>query len=278
MAKAISDQELKDLIYPGGRQKDIYRKLSYPLVKLILPWNIHPDLIQLFRLVFCIVGFGFFFTGNYILSIFGALLFHMNILFDTFDGAMARYQKKASVKGEYQDAALDHVTSSVIYFMSAAILAFIYLNDTFYLWMGAITALLAQVAAFLRAMYIEYKIPVVDAQKSSIMIGLAHQDNSRHIATILLIATLVARPDLAAWIFAVMVPFKIAVLSVHIFNKTGKSPFSLRILLRYFLLLTHIFFWLVEKITKISTFRIRAGLNKRSKMSVLERSIISRLK
>jgi hypothetical protein len=64
MAKSPYKEDLKDLLYPGGRQKDIYRKISFPFVKLVLKTGISADAIQLVRLLLCLGAAALFFSGN----------------------------------------------------------------------------------------------------------------------------------------------------------------------------------------------------------------------
>lgn len=276
MSKSISDKQLKRLLYPDGRAQDVYRKISYPLVKLILPYNIHPDFIHLCRLLFCIAGAALFVTGNYFLIVLGALLFQLNILFDTFDGALARHQGKASVKGEYQDVALDHLTSSVLYFASAAGFAYVSTQHTLYLWIGAATILLAQVAAFLRAMYTEYNVSVRKAQEENMLVRLAHQDNSRFFALVLLITAIFSIPAITTVLFFAFVIAKTLILSIHIYVSSGKNPLSPWHFYRYVLLILFICSVLADTVLGTNTKKYRRTMTKSKRRSVIEKQITAR--
>lgn len=276
MRRALTEKQLQRILYPNGRQKDIYRQLSYPVIKAILPLNIHPDFIHLCRLVFLIGGTVLFLQGTIVYAVIGALLFQLNILFDTFDGALARYRGIASVKGEYQDVFLDHLASSVLYFVSAAFFAYWFTNVLLYVWIGLVTVILAQFAAFQRALYLEYGVAAQERKQKNPLVAFAHQDNARLLAGILFLGALLQLPQGAVLFFLLVVLAKISICAVDIWLMTKKSPFNIRIAIRYFVVVLILVLMLIHTIIGINTSGMRRALARTKRPSVIEKQVLSR--
>jgi archaetidylinositol phosphate synthase len=69
--------------------------------------NIHPNLITWTSLVFAGAAGYVFYTGYLFMLPLAAALVFLSSFFDAFDGALARYSKKASKRGDFLDHVLD---------------------------------------------------------------------------------------------------------------------------------------------------------------------------
>ncbi len=268
---------LRKICFPNGEDgDDIYRKISIYVTWVLLHTGIHPDVITFTRVIVCTLGFIFFMKGNMFYAVIGVLLYQLNIFLDTMDGAIARYQKKTSKRGEYQDAILDHIMSSIIYFLSAGILSYQLNNEWRYLVLAFMIIIMAQIAAYLRAVFIEFGLSP-KKEKKNILIKATHTDNLRTLTWVFLIFLIFNMERGVLLFFSIFVFAKVVILSTFLYIKCKKNPFSTKILVPYILTIFSIIEWLIGKIIRKKVNYFAGMINKRYHTSKIANKVIKEL-
>ena len=160
---------------------DIYRRVSIYFTRLALMFGVSANHITVSRAIFLILGILVFIFAPVTLSwmILGILFFQLVLLLDTMDGAIARYNKEASFFGEALDFTLDHLSSTVVYFFTAGILSARLFDAWHLFWISIGSVVLAQLAAFARALYAEHHVQTELFKHENALLAFFHQDNMR---------------------------------------------------------------------------------------------------
>jgi phosphatidylglycerophosphate synthase len=227
--------ELKKICFRG--KPDIYRKFSIYLTRICLMFGAKANHITFFRAVFLLLGIALFIPGKAYFFLIGALCFQIALIMDTMDGAIARYNKESSFKGEAMDLALDHTSSTVVYFAMAGIMAH-YAGSAHIAYISIATIVLAQFAAFTRAMYSERNVDVEEIKEESFFLRFFHQDNMRFLLFLLTITAAVyhLKPIIAyylALIYFAFVVLKMIYLNAKLCLVTKKAPIDFHTLFGY---------------------------------------------
>ncbi|HLF54662.1 MAG TPA: CDP-alcohol phosphatidyltransferase family protein [Candidatus Nanoarchaeia archaeon] len=184
MKKVPPAKELEKICFTS--KPDIYRKISIHFTRIALMFGCRANHITALRVIFLIAGITSFIKG---MPLTGVIFYQLALLLDTMDGAIARYNKEASFLGEAMDLMLDHISSTVVYFISLGVLAYSTLGiKAFYISIA--TIILAQIAAFFRALYVEHNIFVEKIKKENRLLRFFHQDNMRFLLLILTLAVI----------------------------------------------------------------------------------------
>ena len=102
MVEKISElKKICQVWEPRTYSEKFYRNISIYITKLLLYTPITPNQTTLLFAIAATVAGIFFIFGNYILSIFGALMVQLYYVLDSCDGEIARYMKKTSIFGDY---------------------------------------------------------------------------------------------------------------------------------------------------------------------------------
>ena len=105
------------------RLENFYRNLRTkafsPILFLLTKLNVNADQLTFLGLIFSLIMFYFLITNKIILAL---IFFFIVVTFDSFDGSLARYQKKLSDKGKFLDFSADTIKIILI------LLGLIYLN------------------------------------------------------------------------------------------------------------------------------------------------------
>lgn len=265
MLKNIPDTKtLKKICWRS--KPDFYRKISIPLLRLCLKLGFKANHITALRALFLIGGFALFFFGPYA-AIAGVLCYQFVLLLDTLDGAIARYNKESSFLGEAMDLALDHLSSTILYFLSLGILA-VQLTETLdILFISIATILIAQFAAFARTLYVEYHIPTERYKKKSFWLRLFHQDNMRFLLLLLTIAAPLSLlyPQLVSGLAYTYLAFAIAkstYLFLLLWRLSKTFPLTPHVISAYFLGVAYIKLYIFSKFLNKKPKRFTAYLRK----------------
>lgn len=116
MSKAIL-QELKELNKEKGSifGVSIYRHFSIRITSLLIQHtNIEPNLVTVFTVILAFVAAIFFFKGDYVSLIIGALFLNLSYIFDCVDGELARYKKLNSQFGAWLDGVCDRISEYMV--------------------------------------------------------------------------------------------------------------------------------------------------------------------
>lgn len=268
--------QLAQICYKGNKRVDIYRKASIYFTRQALRIGMRANHITALRAIFLSIGLALFAKGgiaNYIMAVFA---YQIALFLDTMDGAIARYNKESSFLGEAMDFALDHLSSTIIYFVSAGILALRTTGNSAFLWMSLITCALAQSAAFLRALYSEHKVHTEELKKKSALLRFFHQDNMRLLLFALTITAILTPwaeylPKALAQSYLLFEIIKNAYLFSKLWIESKRFPFSIRNIKIYSISAIYMASTLASK--KIRN-RLRAKLKEKYKESPLIEQII----
>ena len=260
MRKVPSIKELQKICFKS--KPDIYRRASIYFTRLALMFGIRANTITISRAVLLILGITIFSTAPITLAwmILGILAFQLVIFLDTMDGAIARYNKEASFFGESLDFALDHLSSSIIYFITAGIMCYRLFGSTNFLLLAILTVVLAQFAAFLRALYSEHQVNVEHLRSEQFIFSFFHQDNIRLLLLALTLGLILhffntkALPILTIAYLQFMI-IKILVLGGFLWVQAGKFPITTHILSAYFLSLIWVIFRIKESRLKLEHYK-----------------------
>ena len=83
--------------------KHIYRPISEPIAIFLARFNVSPNTVTLFSIIFSIPAGIFFSFGEWKFSLLGALFFQLAFLTDHVDGNLARYTKNQTLFGHLWD-------------------------------------------------------------------------------------------------------------------------------------------------------------------------------
>lgn len=254
MNKVPSVNALKKICFRS--EPDIYRKFSIHLTRICLMFGARANHITFLRVVFLIGGSLLFIFGKDYLFLAGALCFQLALIMDTMDGAIARYNKESSFKGEAMDLALDHISSTVVYFAMAGVMAH-YAGGQYILYLSLATIVLAQFASFNRAMYVERNVNVGQEKSKSVLLRFFHQDNMRFLLLLLTITTVIYpfKPVYSYYLalfYFIFEILKILYLNFKLYLISKKSPTDFHTLFGYsfgvILICTIIFFGVKSQI------------------------------
>src|SRR3989338_10966196 len=183
-------QELQRICFRSP--PDIYRRISIYFTRLALLFGVRANHITISRAIFLILGILVFTFSPITLPwiILGVICFQFVLFLDTMDGAIARYNKESSFFGEMLDFILDHASSTIIYFLVAGVLCVRLFEAWPLFFVSLATVLLAQFAAFVRALYAEYHVPTDEFKQQNVALFFFHQDNMRLLLLALTLATI----------------------------------------------------------------------------------------
>ena len=105
--KQIEAEEIFDLI--------IYRPIAFIIVKLTYSFNITPNQVSVFAMIFGITGGFLIGFGKEPFIIIGAFSYLTCNILDCVDGQIARLKKNGTRVGRIVDGAIDYVVSTAIY-------------------------------------------------------------------------------------------------------------------------------------------------------------------
>lgn len=235
MKKVPSAEELKKICFRS--EPDIYRKFSIHLTRICLLLGARANHITFLRVVFLALGTALFIFGKDYLFFLGALCFQAALIMDTMDGAIARYNKESSFKGEAMDLALDHISSTIVYFAMAGIMAH-YAGSQHILYLSLATIILAQFASFNRAMYVERNVNTDKEKIKSALLRFFHQDNMRFLLLLLTITAAIYpfKPTYSYYLalfYFIFEILKILYLSVKLYLISKKAPVDFHTLFGY---------------------------------------------
>lgn len=236
MNKVPSVNALKKICFRS--EPDIYRKFSIHLTRICLMFGARANHITFFRAVFLLGGALLFIFGKDYLFFLGALCLQIALIMDTMDGAIARYNKESSFKGEAMDLALDHISSTIVYFAMAGIMAH-YAGSRHILYLSLATIVLAQFASFNRAMYVERNVNVDQEKSKTVLLRFFHQDNMRFLLLLLTITTVIypfkpAYSYYLALFYFIFEILKILYLNIKLYFISKKAPIDFHTLFGYF--------------------------------------------
>ncbi|HLC32407.1 MAG TPA: CDP-alcohol phosphatidyltransferase family protein, partial [Candidatus Nanoarchaeia archaeon] len=190
MRKVPSVRELQEICFRSP--PDVYRKISIYFTRTALMFGVRANHITCLRAIFLVLGIVIFLAAPITLAwlIAGLLALHLVLFLDTMDGAIARYNKESSFFGEMLDFILDHASSTIIYFLVAGVLCVRLFEAWPLFFVSLATVLLAQFAAFVRALYAEYHVPTDEFKQQNVALFFFHQDNMRLLLLALTLATI----------------------------------------------------------------------------------------
>ena len=251
-------QELQRICFRSP--PDIYRRISIYFTRLALLFGVRANHITISRAIFLILGILVFTFSTITLPwiILGVICFQFVLFLDTMDGAIARYNKEASFFGEALDFILDHISSTVVYFVMAGVLCLRLFHTPHLFWISVITAGLAQFAAFARALYAEHRIDTTHFKQENVALAFFHQDNMRllllglSVAVLLHFYTAYALPVLVIIYFQFIV-LKIIFLFGFLWYAANRFPITRHILSAYVLCLFFVIFRSEKLMKKLRT-------------------------
>src|SRR3989338_7637700 len=128
--------------------KNIYRKISWPIVVLLSKIGITPNMVSFLSLISAIISGFFFSLGDWPDLVKGYIFFQLAILLDVVDGSLARY---TGIKGTY-GSWVDEVTNKLHkFFFVLGITIGIYKNtaNSWYIILGFIANFLWFFSAYI---------------------------------------------------------------------------------------------------------------------------------
>ena len=210
--------------------------------------EISANTITVLRTLLLISGFFIFtlapITPQYM--ILGILALQLVLFLDTMDGAIARYNKTASFFGEALDFTLDHLSSTFIYFLVAGVLSLRLFSSSTLFWISLATVILAQLTAFIRALYAEHHIDTEHIKQENVALAFFHQDNMRLLLLALTVSIIAHFFDANALPLLVMVYFefliiKLFFLLIFLWTTLQTFPITSHLVNAYFLSFTYVF-------------------------------------
>lgn len=126
----------------------IIDKIAMRLLWLLANYtNITPNIITVIGFLLCLLSAYFFFQGQHIYLIFGALLFELGFVFDCMDGKLARLKNLKSDFGKYLDGLFDRW--KIIFCLLGLSFGQYYIsNDDIYLKLGFVYSLITAIGMF----------------------------------------------------------------------------------------------------------------------------------
>jgi CDP-L-myo-inositol myo-inositolphosphotransferase len=98
----------------GPVSRILNRPISLRISKLLLKTGITPNQISVLSFVIGLAGASFFFTGEYLYLILGAMLVHIHSIVDGCDGEVARLKLRQTKYGGWLDSVLDRYADAAI--------------------------------------------------------------------------------------------------------------------------------------------------------------------
>jgi len=98
----------------GPVSQILNRPISLRISKLLLKTGITPNQISVLSFVIGLAGASFFFTGEYLYLILGAVLVHFHSIVDGCDGEVARLKLRQTKYGGWLDSVLDRYADAAI--------------------------------------------------------------------------------------------------------------------------------------------------------------------
>jgi CDP-L-myo-inositol myo-inositolphosphotransferase len=98
----------------GPVSQILNRPISLRISKLLLKTGITPNQISVLSFVIGLAGASFFFTGEYLYLILGAMLVHIHSIVDGCDGEVARLKLRQTKYGGWLDSVLDRYADAAI--------------------------------------------------------------------------------------------------------------------------------------------------------------------
>ncbi len=190
------------------------------------------------RALLLIVATPLFFLGE-TKAIIGVVLYQLVLLLDTMDGAIARYNKETSFLGEAMDLILDHLSSTILYFVAFGAVGYGIYAHSFFIWTPAVCIVLAHYAAFVRAVYTEYGFDVEKLRQNTAF-RFFHQDNMR-LLLLMLTITIIATPFNAfalsalGYVYVTFLAVKALYLKIKLATLTGDVFIPFKAYVGYFL-------------------------------------------
>jgi len=94
----------------------IYARIAKLIAKPVLKTNLTPNLITLISLFFGVLAGFFFLLGNYYYTVLGVIFMQLVQVFDTVDGAVARFKKISTPFGGFFDFSVNMITAYIAIF------------------------------------------------------------------------------------------------------------------------------------------------------------------
>ena len=103
LKKICEKKHTKGVSKPSPYAKYFIRKISIYLTWLFLHTNINANQVTVLQTISNLIGIGFIFSSNVLMTIAGIFFLQLGYLLDNVDGEVARYRKTFSVNGLYID-------------------------------------------------------------------------------------------------------------------------------------------------------------------------------
>ncbi|PIN75620.1 hypothetical protein COV18_02120 [Candidatus Woesearchaeota archaeon CG10_big_fil_rev_8_21_14_0_10_37_12] len=258
---------------------DLYRRFSIYVVWCALKFGARANHITLLRVIVLVFGFICFLSSTWFFWILGVLLYQLCVFLDTMDGAIARYNKESSLIGEFMDVLLDHLSSNLVYFISAGIAAHNLTGSYLFIWASLITVVASHYATFIRGIYREYVVNVDLLKKKSLFFSFFHQDNMRFLLVLLSLTVLISIKYQLIFVILNYVYFgfvfvKSIFLTVHFMRNTSHNPFERRMIFAYFALIFYLAYSVFCKFFRIDFSQVKEKIKSKYKYSRLVNSLI----
>lgn len=237
MEKIPPVKELRKQLY-HSENVTFDRRISIHFTRIALVLGARANHITFLRFVCLAAGLISIIKGVWF-GLLGFALYLASVFLDSMDGAIARYNKEASFTGEVMDLTLDHASTTILYFISAGMISYSLTGDARLIHISVASIILAQLAAFLRALYFEFGVNAEQIKEKNSALAMFHQDNMRLLISALGIgiAASIWHPSSIVYLvhfYFAFVVIKNLYLLLHLWYHSKKFPLGIRILLAYF--------------------------------------------
>ncbi len=124
--------------------REFWYFMMEPLKKKLIEWDVSPNSITLWGLVFSIAAGGFFMVGEFGL---GGWMVILASTCDVYDGMLARAKKISLKSGAFFDSTLDRVSEAAMF----GGLLWYFRTDTLWYWVTFGAAMASQIVSYCRA-------------------------------------------------------------------------------------------------------------------------------
>ena len=189
------------------------QRVAQIISKPFIYFNIHPNIVTVIGILFGLLSFFLYTTGNLFYAKIASLFFFIAACFDHVDGEVARKLNKISTFGHY----LDHIGVCISY-IALFIGLGIYSNKNFnlgldYAFISALCVFLIMTIRF----YLE-RVRGVDAIKQNNILGFEHED----IIYIIIPVTFFNKIDIFLFYSFIGTPIFLAITILIFFYKIKK--------------------------------------------------------
>ena len=139
--------------------------VSWIVLAIIADWKIiTPNLLTFLTFISKIIASIFIAFGGRSMTIYGALLLQLGVLFDHMDGNLARYRNDTTLKGGFLDRILDG-TSILIIFCALSWHLHVNGEPSYYLLIGPVVASFYLIICYIYWSYAYYEIKTLGNSK-----------------------------------------------------------------------------------------------------------------